>query len=749
MKHHNPALRRPARRLAVAVAVALAVTAGTAAATAPAVAAPGASAAGAAGTAAEEETAPFVVRAGSTLSQAGGNTFTTWASHPDGLGPVFQWHRISDGTTVDVPWDSSSGYALPAPAAHSELLAVQTQKTTYRIQDMSGRTVADVDTSAAGAGATLWLFTGDTLVMRTKEADGRFGLRLFSVSAGGGAGVPVTGLSAATRPDQKAYSSGSLAFPYDGTTGKRLAVVDLATAKVVLDRPVSRYNADLGIALTPTHLAWTETSAGSSTLMSAALATGETKQHITVPGNSRFRLGPLGDWILYGTESELRAVSLKDGTTVTGLLPAAPYSTRSLHASDVGVLLNASTPESGDGVYRIALGADGRPSATVVATMGVTTPTTVLTEQVPATADFRRAGSKATLRWTYGRSDVWVTLGLTHRATGKEWWQGSTLKGTETEAVIDWNGLLTDRAPAPNGVYDWKMTVKPLGGIGGTVVRTGTLKVDSGAAAHGYSDTGTADLLVRDERGHLFSYGTRQILDPWSPDWTQTPRGGGWYVYDRLLSAGNLDANPYSDVLAREKSTGVLWFYSGKGTTLATRTQVGRGWNAYTTLAAGSDLTGDGRPDLVATDKDGVLWLYKATGDGAKPFAARKRIGGGWGTYNLLTAPGDIGGAKTGDLLARDRDGVLWLYLGKGDGTFAPRTRVGGGWGAFNQIVNIGDADRDGRADLIAESGTKQDPWLTLYKGTGNWKAPFAPAKTIGIPSYESRDTTLPRALPF
>ncbi|MFI9297610.1 FG-GAP repeat domain-containing protein [Streptomyces gardneri] len=59
------------------------------------------------------------------------------------------------------------------------------------------------------------------------------------------------------------------------------------------------------------------------------------------------------------------------------------------------------------------------------------------------------------------------------------------------------------------------------------------------------------------------------------------------------------------------------------------------------------------------------------------------------------------------------------------DGTFAPRTRVGGGWGAYDRIVNIGDVDRDGRADLIAESGTEDYAFLTVYKGTGNWKAPF------------------------
>ncbi|MFC9492065.1 FG-GAP-like repeat-containing protein, partial [Streptomyces hydrogenans] len=92
------------------------------------------------------------------------------------------------------------------------------------------------------------------------------------------------------------------------------------------------------------------------------------------------------------------------------------------------------------------------------------------------------------------------------------------------------------------------------------------------------------------------------------------------------------------------------------------------GWQVYDKITGGSDLNGDGRGDLLATDTSGVLWLYVSTGDTRTPFKPRVRIGGGWQTYDLLLAPGDIAGASGGDLLARDKDGVLWLYLGKGDG---------------------------------------------------------------------------------
>ncbi|MFD0428612.1 FG-GAP repeat domain-containing protein [Streptomyces zhihengii] len=124
--------------------------------------------------------------------------------------------------------------------------------------------------------------------------------------------------------------------------------------------------------------------------------------------------------------------------------------------------------------------------------------------------------------------------------------------------------------------------------------------------------------------------------------------------------------------MARDRS-GVLWLYLGKGDgTFTARTRVGGGWGGYTSVAAGGDLTGDGRADLVASDASGVLWLHRGTGDRSAPFAARTRVGGGWGIYDSLTLAGDLAGAKAGDLLARDHSGVLWLYLGKGTAPSPP-----------------------------------------------------------------------------
>jgi hypothetical protein len=45
-----------------------------------------------------------------------------------------------------------------------------------------------------------------------------------------------------------------------------------------------------------------------------------------------------------------------------------------------------------------------------------------------------------------------------------------------------------------------------------------------------------------------------------------------------------------------------------------------------------------------------------------------------------VVSPGDFNGDRRPDLLARDGAGVLWLYPGNGAGGFLSRVQVGPGW---------------------------------------------------------------------
>ncbi|MEU7134156.1 VCBS repeat-containing protein [Streptomyces sp. NPDC046261] len=161
--------------------------------------------------------------------------------------------------------------------------------------------------------------------------------------------------------------------------------------------------------------------------------------------------------------------------------------------------------------------------------------------------------------------------------------------------------------------------------------------------------------------------------------------GGGWNIYTRFLSPGDLGGASESDLIAVDKS-GVMWVYlAHPDGTLSDRFRVGRGWDQYTDLAGRGDLNGDGKADIVAKDKSGVLWFYKGTGDYKDPFESRVRVGGGWDAYNKLVSVGDMDADGRSDMLARDKSGVLWFYKGNGNATdpFDNRSKIGRGWDKY------------------------------------------------------------------
>lgn len=200
---------------------------------------------------------------------------------------------------------------------------------------------------------------------------------------------------------------------------------------------------------------------------------------------------------------------------------------------------------------------------------------------------------------------------------------------------------------------------------------------------------GLGDVVARDASGTLWYY-DRQLVDD-KPFAARAKVGSGWNAYDRLAGAGDVDRDGYVDLLARDKA-GVLWLYQGTGSftgpRFKARVRVGAGWGAYNQLAGGADVTGDGRADLLARDKAGVLWLYKGTGSGTNPYGTRVRVGAGWGGYDQLVVAGDLTDDGKADAVARDKSGVLWLYKGTGGATtpFAARTRIGSGWNAYNRV---------------------------------------------------------------
>jgi hypothetical protein len=134
------------------------------------------------------------------------------------------------------------------------------------------------------------------------------------------------------------------------------------------------------------------------------------------------------------------------------------------------------------------------------------------------------------------------------------------------------------------------------------------------------------------------------------------------------------------------------------------------------------DFDGDRKPDLIAADAAGRLYLYRGNGAGGFKYGFGANIGNGWDMYNTLFTPGDFNGDGYADVAARKPDGKLYLHPGNGAGGWLTNsgTEIGSGWDAFNTVFSPGDFNGDGHPDVIARN-TNGDLYLARGNGAGGW----------------------------
>ena len=96
-------------------------------------------------------------------------------------------------------------------------------------------------------------------------------------------------------------------------------------------------------------------------------------------------------------------------------------------------------------------------------------------------------------------------------------------------------------------------------------------------------------------------------------------------------------------------------------------------------MAGPGDMNGDRKPDLLARDTAGTLWLYQGNGRGG--WLSRSQAGNGWNYMRTIVGRGDFNGDLRNDVLAADTvSGGLWLYRGNGAGGWVGRVQAGSGW---------------------------------------------------------------------
>ncbi|MCM1943764.1 hypothetical protein NC315_00095 [Streptomyces sp. G2] len=631
---------------------------------------------------------------------------------------------LAKAGTTSAPyfWTAYDGTVTPLPGARY-LASVGTDTVvedggdgTYTLRDMG----SDADPVVITTPGKLLSVVDSTLVMQDAQ-----GLHLVSKTGGQVVRRTVNGLPA-SGATVRSTAPGVLAVSTYRTTAAYLSLVDVSTASVV--RTVEARNYVLGfeaVAASRTHMTWYDYTpaddGGSFHLLD--VRTGEVQVLSGFGGGQKIALSD--KWLAAG-DFGLFLRSLTDGRTQVVLDRA-----HEVRPGADGSFLVAGVHDRVEGIYRVTVGADGEPAAELVASSGRLPDLAMTAEKVPSVVDFDSPTSSVRFAWDFNYPVV-PELTLTHKATGRQQTLSSGQQFPPPTYYFSWRSEGDWRSAAPySGEYTWKMTATEVSNVGPDVERTGTLTVRRPAVARDHDENGFPDLLVRDSGGRLSAYETKQTRQAGTEPLTPTVLHTGWNTY-------TLVASPSDRTIVGRDRDGVLWMHQGEGQKLLPRTKVGGGWQVYNKITGGSDLNGDGRGDLLATDTSGVLWLYTSTGDTAKPFNPRKRVGSGWQTYNLLVAPGDVAGALGGDLLARDKDGVLWLYLGKGDGTFTARRKIGGGWQQFTHLAPFGNGHtgdgEDGRVDLyaIGPGGSRH------YPTTGLSDRPYGTPTSLG---HKSDDT--------
>ncbi|CCK29621.1 hypothetical protein BN159_5242 [Streptomyces davaonensis JCM 4913] len=170
---------------------------------------------------------------------------------------------------------------------------------------------------------------------------------------------------------------------------------------------------------------------------------------------------------------------------------------------------------------------------------------------------------------------------------------------------------------------------------------------------------------------------------------------------------------------------------------------------------AGTDLTGDGRADLVGFGDAGV-WVALNKGDGT--FAGPKLMvqnfaysAGGWRTQKHPRMLADLTGDNRADLVGFGDAGV-WISLNNGSGSFRdPRlvvenfAYVAGGWRVEKHPRFLADLTGDRRADIIGfgEAGA----WVSLNRGNATFAAPQLMVPNFGYTAGGWRVEKHPRFL--
>jgi uncharacterized protein (TIGR03437 family) len=312
-----------------------------------------------------------------------------------------------------------------------------------------------------------------------------------------------------------------------------------------------------------------------------------------------------------------------------------------------------------------------------------------------------------------------------------------TIPGTQTVSTFlaagDFNGdgkidaILNDKfggnlylfAGSGQGAFQAPVTISALS-AGGT--QTGP----SGAVSGDFNGDGKLDLAVTEEFtgkvAVLLNSATGLQLSGTFPSNGAAP--GGIVAAD-FNGDGKLDLAVVNAPSDDRATAGNLTVFLGGGNGAF---QLARTYSAGSlpTGVAVADLNGDGKPDLVVTDRSDPFVTPRAAGavyvflnDGKGGFQTPLKLA--TGAYPFSVSVGDLNGDGKPDLVVASEDAsvryTLAIFLGTGSGGFQPATLVSTSYGPSG--IAIQDFNGDGKADLVV-SHCCGDTDMTYLQGNGD-----------------------------
>ncbi|MGZ4456819.1 MAG: FG-GAP-like repeat-containing protein [Nocardioides sp.] len=198
----------------------------------------------------------------------------------------------------------------------------------------------------------------------------------------------------------------------------------------------------------------------------------------------------------------------------------------------------------------------------------------------------------------------------------------------------------------------------------------------------------------------------------------------GWSDKDLVAGVGDLNGDGKADVMARDKTTKNTSVFPGDaaghlGASIADSSR----FTGLDMITGVGDLSGDGRNDIVGREASTHrLYLYPGKGNGR--FGTARLLSGSWGAFDLTSGVGDLTGDGRPDLVARAGN-VLSLYPGTSTGRLAAPVRLPGSWGGYNVVAGMGDLTNDGKADLVARAASTGATYLYPGDGAGHLGARY------------------------